>query len=53
LEWDWTKEEGVTGYWSLRDLESGCAARNPLEDGDVSVVPPGTLPVFGLGEKEL
>lgn len=50
LEWDWTEESGVKGYWSLRDLamsmESGA-----LPDGVVEI-PPGTLPVFGSGERE-
>ena len=53
LEWDWTTEDGIIGYWSRSDRESGWG-RDDDGSSDVEVfeVPVGTLPVFELGGAE-
>ena len=49
LEWDWSEDRGVIGYWSLRELalsmESGVLTNSSVK------IPIGTLPVFGIGER--
>ena len=49
LEWDWTKDDGLMGYWSRSDLERlwSVGDCDPIE----IEIPFGTFPVFGLGER--